>query len=92
MALGSADGYEGSVSFGNVINESNNDIFITNNLSSGSSGGPLIDNEGFVIGVTSWGHKIEQYNGAVSLDAFCKKILKCENEWKGVKTWWDYKG
>ncbi len=31
---------------------------------SGSSGGPLIDNEGFVIGVTTWGHKVEQYNGS----------------------------
>jgi len=90
MALGSADGYEGSVSFGNVINLSGNDIFITNNISSGSSGGPLIDNEGYVIGVTSWGHKVQQYNGAMSLDGFCAKILECEYEFKGEKTWWDY--
>ena len=90
MALGSADGYEGSVSFGNVINFSGNDIFITNNISSGSSGGPLIDNEGYVIGVTSWGHKVQQYNGAMSLDGFCAKTLECEYEWKGEKTWWDY--
>ena len=91
MALGTADGYEGSVSFGNVINFSGNDIFITNNISSGSSGGPLIDNEGYVIGVTSWGHKVQQYNGAMSLDSFCAKILKCEYESKGDKTWWDYR-
>jgi S1-C subfamily serine protease len=90
MALGTADGYEGSVSFGNVINFSGNDIFITNNISSGSSGGPLIDNEGYVIGVTSWGHKVQQYNGAMSLDGFCAKTLECEHEWKGIKTWWDY--
>jgi serine protease Do len=90
MALGSADGYEGSVSFGNVINFYGNDIFITNNISSGSSGGPLIDNEGYVIGVTSWGHKVQQYNGAMSLDGFCAKILKCGYEFKGEKTWWDY--
>ncbi len=92
MALGSADGYAGSVSFGNVINDSNNEIFITNNISNGNSGGPLIDNEGFVIGVVSWGHKVQQYNGAVSLDAFCAKILECEFDWKGTKTWWDYNG
>jgi S1-C subfamily serine protease len=91
MALGTADGYEGSVSFGNVINFSGNDIFITNNISSGSSGGPLIDNEGYVIGVTSWGHKVQQYNGAMSLDGFCAKTLECVYEWKGEKTWWDYK-
>jgi serine protease Do len=90
MALGTADGYEGSVSFGNVINFYGNDIFITNNISSGSSGGPLIDNEGYLIGVTSWGHKVQQYNGAMSLDGFCAKILECKYEFKGEKTWWDY--
>jgi S1-C subfamily serine protease len=90
MALGTADGYEGSVSFGNVINFYGNDIFITNNISSGSSGGPLIDNEGYLIGVTSWGHKVQQYNGAMSLDGFCAKILDCKYEYKGEKTWWNY--
>jgi uncharacterized protein YcfL len=50
----------------------------------------LIDNEGFVIGVTTWGHKVEQYNGAVSLDAFCVKILDCQYDFEGEKTWWDY--
>ena len=90
MALGSADGYEGSVSFGNVINTNTAEILITNNISHGSSGGPLVDNEGFVVGVTSWGLDEEQYNGAKSLDAFCAKILKCEYD--GGKTWWDYSG
>jgi S1-C subfamily serine protease len=90
MALGSADGYEGSVSFGNVININTAEILITNNISPGSSGGPLVDNEGFVVGVTSWGLDLEQYNGAMSLDAFCAKILKCEYD--GGKTWWDYSG
>jgi serine protease Do len=88
MALGSADGYEGSVSFGNVINSNSSTILITNNLSSGSSGGPLVDNEGFVVGVTSWTLDEQQYNGAKSLDAFCAKILKCE--YGGGKTWWEY--
>jgi S1-C subfamily serine protease len=90
MAFGSADGYEGSVAFGNVLNFYGTDLLITNNLSSGNSGGPLIDNEGYVIGVTSWGHKVQQYNGAMSLDGFCAKILECEYEFKGEKTWWDY--
>jgi S1-C subfamily serine protease len=90
MALGSADGFEGSVSFGNVLNTSQYEVYITNNLSHGNSGGALIDNEGFVIGVTTWGHKVEQYNGAVSLDAFCVKILDCQYDFEGEKTWWDY--
>jgi S1-C subfamily serine protease len=90
MALGSADGYEGSVAFGNVINVNTSEILITNNISHGSSGGPLVDNEGFVVGMTSWGYTEEQYNGAKSLDAFCAKILKCKYEFDGVKTWWEY--
>jgi S1-C subfamily serine protease len=88
MALGSADGYEGSVSFGNVINTNTKEVLITNNISHGSSGGPLVDNEGFVVGVTSWGLEVEQYNGAKSLDAFCQKILQCK--FAEGKTWWDY--
>jgi serine protease Do len=90
MAFGSADGYEGSVAFGNVLNVYGNDLLITNNLSHGNSGGPLIDNEGNVIGVTTWGSTTEQYNGAVSLDAFCVKILDCQYEYDGEETWWDY--
>jgi serine protease Do len=90
MALGSADGFEGSVSFGNVLNLAYRDILITNNISGGNSGGPLVDNEGFVVGVVTWGMKDEQYNGAKSLDAMCAKIMKCSNEFDGEKTWWDY--
>jgi len=90
MALGSADGYEGSVSFGNVINTNSAEILITNNISGGNSGGPLVDNEGKVVGAITWAFGEEQYNGAKSLDAFCAKILKCEYD--GGKTWWDYSG
>ena len=90
MALGSADGYEGSIAFGNVLNLIYNDILITNNVSGGNSGGPLVDNEGVVVGIVSWSKDIEQYNGAKSLDAFCAKILDCKYESDGEKTWWDY--
>ena len=53
---------------------------------------PLVDNEGKVVGVITWAFGEEQYNGAKSLDAFCAKILKCEYEFEGEKTWWDYAG
>ena len=81
MALGSADGYEGSVAFGSVLNTNESEVLITANTSHGNSGGPLVDNEGKVIGTTSWGHMEEQYNGAKSLNAMCAKILKCEGKW-----------
>ena len=90
MALGSADGYEGSVSFGNVLNTNATEVLLTNNISHGNSGGPLVDNEGNVVGVVTWGLDTEQYNGAKSLDAFCVKILKCKYD-KG-ESWWDYSG
>ena len=90
MAMGSADGYEGSVAFGNVLNIDYNDILITNNISGGNSGGPLVDNEGYVVGMVTWLMDVTQYNGAKSLDAFCAKILECNYEFEGEKTWWDY--
>ena len=86
MTYGTADGWIGSVSFGAVMNTSDTEIFITANTSHGNSGGPLLDNEGKVLGTTSWGHTEEQYNGAMSLDAMCFKILKCEYN-KGKYYW-----
>ena len=92
MALGSAAAYEGSVAFGNVLNVTNEDILITNNISEGNSGGALIDNEGKVIGVVTLGmdYKTDQYNGASILDVACVKILKCQYEFDTEKTWFDY--
>jgi len=81
MVLGSAAGYEGSVAFGSVLNVTNSEIFYTANTSHGNSGGPLIDNEGLVMGTTSWGSGKEQFNGAKSLDAMCAKILKCKGKY-----------
>jgi S1-C subfamily serine protease len=81
MVLGSADGYQGSVAFGSALNATDTEIFITANTSSGNSGGPLIDNEGKVVGTTSWRNKSQQYNGAKSLNAMCAKILECDGEY-----------
>jgi S1-C subfamily serine protease len=85
MALGSADGYEGSVAFGSVLNSNEYEILITANISGGNSGGPLVDNEGRVVGTTSWSSTKEQYNGAMSLNAMCRKIIECDG-----KYYWDY--
>jgi S1-C subfamily serine protease len=93
MTLGSSAGYEGSVSFGNIVNLTIDDVLITNNISEGNSGGPLIDNEGKVVGIVTWGSNRdrEQFNGARNLDTFCSKIIKCEYEFDGEKTWLDYR-
>jgi len=93
MALGSAAAYEGSVAFGAVLNVTDEDILITNNISEGNSGGPLVDNEGKVIGIVTWGmdYKREQYNGARILDVFCFKLLKCQYNYESEPTWFEYK-
>jgi S1-C subfamily serine protease len=56
-------------------------VLITANISHGNSGGPLVDNEGNVFGTNSWGATGEQYNGAVSLDAMCVKVMKCKTKY-----------
>lgn len=81
MTAGSADAYEGSVSMGAVLNSNQTEVLFTANVSHGNSGGPLVDNEGNVIGTVSWFSKTEQYNGAKSIDAMCSKILKCEGKY-----------
>jgi S1-C subfamily serine protease len=81
MAVGTADGYAGSIAFGNVLNVTDLEVLITANISHGNSGGPLVDNEGFVIGTNTWGAKGEQYNGAKALDAMCKKLIECKGEY-----------
>ena len=83
-AIGSADGYEGSVAFGNVLNGTKYEVLITVPLSHGNSGGPLVDNEGNVVGTNTFGQIDEQYNGAMSLNALCVKIMECESDlfWK----------
>ena len=90
MAYGTADGYAGSVATGNIINiDEYGDLLITANLSGGNSGGPLIDNQGLVFGVNTWGYINEeantQYNGAVSLDSFCEALFDCDGE-----TWFEW--
>ena len=48
--------------------------------------------EDLAFGMVSWGINDDegQYNGAKMLDVFCVKILKCEYEYDGEKTWFDY--
>ena len=80
MVVGSADGYQGSVSFGSVLNINQTEVLITANASRGNSGGPVVDNEGNVIGTLTESAIDEQYNVARSLDAMCSKILKCDGK------------
>ena len=53
MTMGRVAGYEGLVTFGNIVNLTNSDVLITNNITEGSSDRPLIYNEGQVIGIVT---------------------------------------
>jgi S1-C subfamily serine protease len=81
LALGSAAGYEGSVAFGSVLNTTTDRLLLTNNISQGNSGGPVVDNEGNVVGVVTFISEEDQFNIAMSLNAFCAKILTCEEDY-----------
>lgn len=88
MSYGSADGVEGSISVGTVLNvTTDNDILVTAALSSGNSGGPIIDNEGNVFGVSTAVSttELKQYNYVGSLDRMCAVILECDG-----KDFWDW--
>ena len=89
MSYGSADGIEGSISTGTVLNvTTDNDILVTAALSSGNSGGPLIDNLGNVFGVSTAVSTTElrQYNIVGSLDRMCSVILECDFG----ESYWDW--
>ena len=89
MSYGSADGVEGSISTGTVLNvTTDNDILVTAALSTGNSGGPLIDNLGNVFGVSTAVSTTEllQYNIVGSLDRMCAVILECDFG----KEFWDW--
>jgi S1-C subfamily serine protease len=78
MALGSPHNFAGSVTFGNVINGDQRSVYSTASLSPGNSGGPLLDNEGWVIGINSGSKPIGQnFNISISLNMLCEQILNC---------------
>jgi serine protease Do len=79
MASGSPHGFEGSVTFGNVINFDSPLVFHTASLSPGNSGGPLLDNEGYVYGVNTGSKPIGQnFNMSVGVNAFCDRLISCK--------------
>lgn len=78
MAIGSPHSFAGSVTFGNIINRDSGLIFTTASLSPGNSGGPLIDNEGYVFGVNSGSKPIGQnFNISIGINSFCEKLIYC---------------
>ena len=81
MALGSPHSFAGSVTFGNIINHDSKQIFSTASLSPGNSGGPLLDNEGYVFGLNTGAKPVGQnFNISVGVNALCYKLITCPSE------------
>jgi len=80
MTSGTPEGIAASVTFGHVMNYSENEVFYTAPISSGNSGGPLLDNEGRVVGTITASAVDAEFNIATSLDGMCRQIIKCEGE------------
>jgi S1-C subfamily serine protease len=78
MALGSPHNFTGSVTLGNIINQASNQVFHTASLSPGNSGGPLVDNDGYLYGVNTGSKPVGQnFNLSVGVNAFCDKLINC---------------
>ena len=90
MAVGNPLGIMGSVNMGHVSNLNGSDIVHDAAVNHGSSGGPLINAEGQVVGVNSafaWDeYELERAEGmslAVGLRMLCVELIQCDDQlWK----------
>jgi len=81
MTVGAPEAFEASVTFGYIMNYMDNELYYTAPISGGNSGGPLLDNEGKVVGTVTASAVDSEFNIATSLDGLCKKFIKCEGEY-----------
>ena len=81
MTVGAPEAIEASVTIGYIMNYMDNELYYTAPISGGNSGGPLIDNEGRVVGTVTASAIDSDFNFATSLDGMCKRFIKCEGEY-----------
>ena len=80
MASGSPLDLKGTVTFGNVINIEGSRIYTSASLNRGNSGGPLLDNQGYVIGINTGYRAVAQnINWAIDINAICINLATCLN-------------
>jgi S1-C subfamily serine protease len=83
MAIGNPEGITGTVTFGNITNvkisEEEEFIFSDVLLGPGNSGGPLVDNQGKVLGInTAVLVSAEGFSFSIPIDNMCYSLLKCQ--------------
>lgn len=78
MAVGSPFEMTGSVTFGNIIYTEGNRVYTSASLNKGNSGGPLVDNTLYVMGINT-GYKAvaQNLNFATDINALCAVIATC---------------
>lgn len=80
MALGNPEGVTGTVAVGVVSSIKPGQILSDASISFGSSGGPLVNNRGAVIGVTSaLFSETSSFSISTDIDGLCQKLLSCRN-------------
>lgn len=85
MTVGAPEAFEASVTIGYIMNYMDNELYYTAPISGGNSGGPLLDNEGRVIGTVTASAVDSDFNIATSLDGLCRTFLECN----GTNFWHD---
>lgn len=77
MTVGAPEAFEASITIGHIMNYMDNELYFTAPISGGSSGGPLLDNEGRVVGTVTASAVDAEFNIATNLDGLCKKFIEC---------------
>jgi len=78
MTVGAPEAYEASITIGYIMNYMDNELYYTAPISGGNSGGPLLDNEGRVVGTVTASAVDSDFNIATSLDGLCAKFIECD--------------
>lgn len=81
MTVGAPEAFEASITIGYIMNYMDNELYFTAPISGGNSGGPLLDNEGRVIGTVTASAVDSDFNIATSLDGLCLKFIECEGDY-----------
>jgi S1-C subfamily serine protease len=83
MAIGNPEGITNTVTFGNITNVKKSEVeeFILSDvlLGPGNSGGPLVDNQGKVLGInTAVLRSAEGFSFSIPVDHLCYGLLQCQ--------------
>jgi S1-C subfamily serine protease len=81
MVLGAPLGLDGTVTIGVLSTSHDGFLQLSAAISPGSSGGPVLDENGHVVGVVAWKfveRGAESLNFAVPVAQACDKVLRCD--------------